>query len=538
MNAKRLVIAGRVQGVGYRAWMAHKATQLGISPGRMSPSRLIAAVVALALSGGFAAHAQDGAAARFAASKSVPPLLRAFLYRMPKGGDLHNHLSGAAYAEAIIRTGAARGICVAPDTAQVSLPPCNAPSRPLADALTDTELNRTVVDSWSMRDFTPADGISGHDHFFDAFGKFNDAAPIGDMAAEVVDRAGRQRMRYVELMVTFQGRTVGALADKVAASQPFGDDPVAFEAALRVAGIEAIVEQAAKDIDAAEQRLRELLACDTTNAHPGCGVTVRWLQQVSRTMSPARVFAASLFGALLQNADTRVVGLDLVAPEDDPKALANYTAQMRMLDYLHTKMPTTNISLHAGELTMGLVRPEDLLFHIRQAVELGHAKRIGHGVDIMYEDDPFSLLREMARKRIAVEINLTSNAQILGVSGADHPFPVYRSAGVPTVLSTDDEGIERIDRTHELQRAVTSYNLDWPTLVGLERNTLEYAFVAGPSLWADAKSWRMVPVCAKATPNARCSEFLRSSEKARLQWDLEHDLVRFNREAASLRPTR
>ncbi|HEY1412336.1 MAG TPA: acylphosphatase [Rhodopila sp.] len=31
MNAKRLVIAGRVQGVGYRAWMLHKATQLGIS---------------------------------------------------------------------------------------------------------------------------------------------------------------------------------------------------------------------------------------------------------------------------------------------------------------------------------------------------------------------------------------------------------------------------------------------------------------------------------------------------------------------------
>jgi hypothetical protein len=391
------------------------------------------------------------------------------------------------------------------------------------------------VDNWSMRDFVPADGISGHDHFFDAFSKFGGTAPMGDMAAEVVDRAGRQRMRYVELMVTLQGRAVGALADKVAASQPLGDDPAAFEAALRAAGIEAIVSQASKDIDTAEQRLRELLACDTASAHPGCGVTVRWLQQVSRTMSPARVFAASLFGALLQKAEPRVVGIDFVAPEDDPNALANYTAQMHMLDYLHSKMPTTNISLHAGELTMGLVRPEDLLFHIRQAVELGHAKRIGHGVDIMYEDDPFSLLRKMAQQRIAVEINLTSNAQILGVSGADHPFPLYRAAGVPTVLSTDDEGIERIDRTHELQRAVTTYNLDWTTLVGLERNTLEYAFVAGPSLWADAKTWRMVPACARATPNPSCAAFLRTSEKARLQWDLERDLVRFNREAASLR---
>ncbi|WP_428536168.1 acylphosphatase [Rhodopila sp.] len=31
MNAKRLVIAGHVQGVGYRAWMTHKATELGLS---------------------------------------------------------------------------------------------------------------------------------------------------------------------------------------------------------------------------------------------------------------------------------------------------------------------------------------------------------------------------------------------------------------------------------------------------------------------------------------------------------------------------
>ncbi|HXT78873.1 MAG TPA: acylphosphatase, partial [Acetobacteraceae bacterium] len=31
MNAKRLVISGRVQGVGYRAWMIDKAAALGLS---------------------------------------------------------------------------------------------------------------------------------------------------------------------------------------------------------------------------------------------------------------------------------------------------------------------------------------------------------------------------------------------------------------------------------------------------------------------------------------------------------------------------
>jgi hypothetical protein len=500
--------------------------------------RMSLAMLMLALSAGVA-WAQDHAAARLREYRTSPPLLRAFLYRMPKGGDLHNHLSGAAYAEATIRSAAAAGVCVNPESGQAAAPPCAAPLRPIGDALHDAALNRVVVNAWSMRDFVASSGLSGHDHFFDAFALFGGAAPMGDLAAEVVNRAGRQRMRYVELMATFQGGAVGRLADRVAAAQPLGDDPAAFEAGLRAAGIEALVSDASKDIDTAEARMRAVLGCDTPQAQPGCAVTVRWLQQVSRVMPPHRVFASALFGALLEKGERRVVGLDFVAPEDDPTALADYSMQMRMLDYLFGRMPATNISLHAGELTLGLVRPEDLLFHIRQAVELGHAKRIGHGVDVMYEEDPFGLLREMALKRVAVEINLTSNAQILGVRGAAHPFPVYRSAGVPAVLSTDDEGIERVDRTNELQLAVTTYGLDWPALVGLERNTLEYAFVYGESLWADPRMWRRVAACAGSAvtrePGPACARFLRGSDKARLQWALERDLANFDAEAAALR---
>lgn len=494
----------------------------------------IVAATLLALGACSPLPGNGGAEEVFAAAAKSPPRLRAFLYRMPKGGDLHNHLSGAAYAEANIRAGAAAGACVNPATAQVGKPPCVAPNRPLTDALRDATLNRKLVNAWSMRDFVPTSGLSGHDHFFAAFALFGGAAPMGDMAAEVVDRAGRQRMRYIELMATFQGSAVATLADQVAKTHPWTGDVAAFEAALMDAGLPSLVAKASADIDGVEQRMRSILACGTPQAKPGCRVTVRWLQQVTRTAPPGRVFAASLFGALLSRDEHRVVGLDFVAPEDDPAALANYTDQMRMLDYLHGRIPEANISLHAGELTLGLVRPEDLLFHIRQAVELGHAKRIGHGVDVMYEDDPYGLMREMARRRVAVEVNLSSNDQILGVSGADHPFPLYRAAGVPVVLSTDDEGIERVDRTHELQRAVTTYGLDWPALVGLERNTLEYAFVPGASLWANPESWRRVPACdgidPAIEPSGACASFLQGSEKARLQWGLEQDLIEFERD--------
>jgi adenosine deaminase len=53
----------------------------------------------------------------------------------------------------------------------------------------------------------------------------------------------------------------------------------------------------------------------------------------------------------------------------------------------------------------------------RSSVETGHAKRIGHGIDIMYEDRPYELLRELAQRYVMIEICLTSNATILGIEG-------------------------------------------------------------------------------------------------------------------------
>ena len=41
-----------------------------------------------------------------------PALLRSFLYAFPKGGELHNHLDGAIYAESYIRWAAEDGKCI------------------------------------------------------------------------------------------------------------------------------------------------------------------------------------------------------------------------------------------------------------------------------------------------------------------------------------------------------------------------------------------------------------------------------------------
>jgi len=123
------------------------------------------------------------------------------------------------------------------------------------------------------------------------------------------------------------------------------------------------------------------------------------------------------------------------------------------------------------------VPPADLRFHIRQAVEIAGASRIGHGVDVMYETDPAGLLAEMAQQNIAVEINQTSNAMILGVIGPHHPFADYRAAGVPVVISTDDEGVERTDLTQEYVRAAETWHLGYRDLKSLAGASILYSFL-------------------------------------------------------------
>jgi adenosine deaminase len=246
---------------------------------------------------------------------------------------------------------------------------------------------------------------------------------------------------------------------------------------------------------------------------------------VFRSTPKALLFAQALFGFELASADPRVVAINLVGEEDEHTAMTDYADHMRIVGFLRTLYPKVRVSLHAGELAPGLVPPEGLCCHIRLAVEQAKSDRIGHGVDVMYEDRPYDLLKEMAAKRVMVEINLTSNDVILGVEGKHHPFSLYRRYGVPVALSTDDEGISRIDLTHEYVRAVETYDLSYADLKHLVRNSLEYSFLPGASLWASPDYDRLASACegdaGADKPSSACEAFLKGSEKAAEQWELE-----------------
>jgi adenosine deaminase len=240
-----------------------------------------------------------------------------------------------------------------------------------------------------------------------------------------------------------------------------------------------------------------------------------------------QVFAQTLLCFETASADPRFVGINLVMPEDGYTAMADYALHMRMVGFLHTLYPKIHISLHAGEIAPGFVPYEGLCCHIRLAVEEAKAERIGHGVDIIYENNPHALLKEMAANHVMVEISLTSNDVILGVNGKDHPFLLYRMFGVPVALSSDDEGVSRIDLTHEYVRAVQTYDLHYADLKRMVRTSLEHSFLPGASLWSAPDAFtRAASACSQDSLGAdkfstRCADFLKSSEKASQQWELE-----------------
>src|SRR5690606_20297901 len=119
----------------------------------------------------------------------------------------------------------------------------------------------------------------------------------------------------------------------------------------------------------------------------------------------------------------------------------------------------------------------------------------------------------MAAKQVMVEINLSSNDQILNVTGINHPLQTYMQYGVPVALSTDDEGVTRSNLTHEYTRAVQTYHFSYPMLKNLSRNSIHYAFLQGESLWLDNQYKQPNAACAKAqiglVMNAQCAEFLK-----------------------------
>lgn len=236
------------------------------------------------------------------------------------------------------------------------------------------------------------------------------------------------------------------------------------------------------ELDRRSNKLDNHLNIDIAN------VKCRYQGYASRGGEPLKVFAQLyvIHQACKNSTDHLLVGCNIVAAENGEKSMMYYQLHMEMFAVLADEFSSVKTSLHAGELTMGLVRPEHLTYHINHAVNIAKANRIGHGVDLPFEQDSDELLRTMKKgKRIPVEINLTSNEFILGVKGTEHPIRLYHKAGVPIIISTDDPGILRTSLTEQYTLATLRYGFNYDEIHKIVINSIDHSFIDPTEKWAD-----------------------------------------------------
>ena len=421
--------------------------------------------------------------------RDEPAALEEFLARMPLGGDLHHHLTGGVQPPDLIRMAAADGLCLPVDRNVVwSLlaPPCGGGRCPVAEALEDAALHRELERRWSMRDYltddVSVDRIEANEHFFALFGKFRAVhGKLAELLAAARSLAARSGVIYLE---TGTGYVVDPEARNVlGGSLRWNDDLTALRRTLRADPRFAEIRDATVEALPRElARSDELLECGGDAADPGCGVLVRFQQTTIRTLEPAVVFAGLLLAHEIADASPLVVGINFAGPETHPVSLRDYDLHMQMFGALAAHYPDVKRSLHAGEMVVELAAALGAERHIRRALVPAAAggaavHRLGHAVALRADPDPAGLLAEMRRRGVAVEINLESNRQLLGVDALDHPLVDYLAAGVPVVLSTDDPGLMLSDLTRQFALAARNDAVSYRTLKALARNSIEHSFL-------------------------------------------------------------
>ncbi|OKP03637.1 hypothetical protein [Xenorhabdus eapokensis] len=411
---------------------------------------------------------------------------------MPKGADIHLHYSGAIYAETYLDWVGDKGYCIYDrsdpklkieiyriETRQKDqLPPesqqfCLEKSAVIAN----DAFYRNLLKVWSDKDFYNHDHIqkAPDQQFFDTFSYFRPLSHqiLREGIAKLKNRAKYENVQYLEMMLkkapSFQYPDLSKALDEL---DPNADENTVFAALAPYADFMAhspVVMQGISHYIQTEEAAVSGMDDDKFR--------IRLQSYVVRNASRATVFSGLYSAFLAAHTSKKIVGVNIVGSENGDIAIRDYKLHMTMLRYLKRRFPDVHLSLHAGELASGMVPPEVLANHIRYAVEIAGADRIGHGVDIARETNALELLQVLRKKAIPIEINLTSNDFILGIKGNEHPIKLYQRYGVPFVISSDDPGVSRGDLTHEFVIFATNYKPSYANIKKTVFNSLRYSFL-------------------------------------------------------------
>lgn len=467
--------------------------------------------------------------------------LRVFVQAMPKGANLHNHLDGSVYAETYIDMAAEKGFCADFEQVRIAPPPCASPEDALA-GMADRDFGRynAFVDTISRRGFRKGYGydIPGGTRWRGGFPSIYPIAVLVPAESMVLSRtlAANENVTYTEFIYQpdILDTTTAAVNDPA-----WNPKDLAGAFARAKPKLEPIVRQAIADFRAAKNKADKTLGCGTSAAKPGCDVEVRYLSYVRRGDRQDQMFQAILMSFMLADADPDYVGFNLVGPEGKKRSIDDYDLDMEVIRFMSAKYPRVRKALHTGELTLGRMPPYALVDHMKKVVEIAGADRIGHGTSMAFEIDAVKTLATMASRNIAVEVNLTSN-EGFGVVGSYHPMNLYRAAGVPVTISTDNTGMSRTDLSNEYMRAAFEHKLTYRDLKYVARTGMQVNFLPGASIWESLRIGTPVAACAgvplgAANPSASCKAFLAGSAKATAQWRHEKALAVFEKDVQAWR---
>lgn len=453
----------------------------------MNFSRLVLLILLLSIEG----HAQQ-AASYLEKIRGNTALLTAFFSQMPKGGDLHHHYSGSVYAETFLEYVIDKDLFVNKATLEIS--DKKSPQgewstfSDLKKEGTLTKYKQRLLQKWSVKDYNGVDNASDNQFFetFPAFG-LTAKATLEKGLLEIRDRAKKENVSYIETIFAsipcessvadlqrFNNR-LRNVQEKRDAQAAIKLLDTLYQAMLSRNIRECAVQFNTGTLD----RLHRTLSIDDSR------FTMRYQNYVSRHAEPVDLFKNLITAFESANADTLIVGVNIVAREDHEISMKDYWLHMVMFRFCHTKYPAVKYALHAGELTLGVVKPEDLTWHINTAVQIAGANRIGHGVDIAYEERCYELLDFMRVNKIAIEINLYSNEFILKVKEEKHPITLYREFKVPIVICTDDAGVLRSNLTDQYVLLANRYkDVTYADIKQYVYNSITYSFIENEGLKA------------------------------------------------------
>jgi adenosine deaminase len=417
--------------------------------------------------------------------------LTAFFSQMPKGGDLHHHYSGSIYAEPLLAHAIAEDFYLNTQTMAVSKEKQTDADWVLFSTLQKNgeleDYKQKIMHKWSIKDYNDANYPSDK-QFFESFMKFETAIEDNNFEAgllELKNRAIKENVSYIETQLS----TIPCAIKT--------DDLAKYNTQLRKLIANKNEKAVMQSLDSLYiifiQKDAKKYATDfNTNfvgkMHKDLKIddnqfTMRYQNFVLRFMEPVDIFKNLVVAFISADNSPLIAGVNIVSPEDGETSMKDYQLHMLMFKYCHSRFPKVKYTLHAGELTLGLVRPEELTWHINAAVYTAGANRIGHGVDMAYEDKSYDLMRYMAKKNIPIEINLTSNEFILKVKENRHPILLYKEFGVPIIISTDDAGILRTNMTEQYVLLAKRYpTISYTDIKQFVYNSINYSFIQEPKV--------------------------------------------------------